>query len=287
MDVNIKTGCKINLTLDIIGRRDDGYHLLNTVMQNVALYDYICLREMKSGIAINCDLKYIPCNESNIAYKAARMFFDLSGINGGVYIGMKKLVPVCAGMGGGSGNAAGVLYGLNELFGRPLSLAVLKENSVKLGADVPFFFDGGLCLCSGVGEHTEKLRSMPECSIVILKDARGISTPKAYADFDAHPKDTEYTAKFIPALNAKSFEDIGKSIGNVLYDTSKDICPEIRRNIETLRSYGAYAAMTGSGSAVYGLFDDREKAVYCHKNEKDRHDRVILTSAADSGYALI
>lgn len=287
MDVNIKTGCKINLTLDIIGKREDGYHLLSTVMQNVALYDYLYLRERKSGIVINCNLPYIPLNESNIAYKAAQMFFEISGINSGVYIGMDKLVPVCAGMGGGSGNAAGVLYGLNKMFGSPLTDAVMKKNSVKLGADVPFFFEGGICLCSGIGEHTESLRSMPDCTVVILKDARGVSTPKAYADFDARPVNTEYTGNFVRALNAVSFDDIGKSIGNVLYDTAKGICPEIRRNIEILRSYGAYSAMTGSGSAVYGLFKDREKAIYCHKNEKDKHDRVMLTALTDSGFALI
>lgn len=286
MEITVKTGSKINLALDVTGKREDGYHTLSTVMQTVSVYDYVNLKATDGGIKINCSLPYIPCNESNIAHKAARLFYELSGIKGGVEISIIKHNPICAGLGGGSGNGAGVLLGLNKLYGSPVAYGTLKDASVSLGADVPLFFEGGLCLCTGIGENIKRLCNLPECYIVILKDSRGVSTPKAFSDYDAKGIKTAYTDVFLEALPSSSLEKIGNSLGNVLFDVEKEEFPEICRNIEILKNYGAYPAMTGSGSAVFGLFADKKEAAKCLENERNNHERVIMTCPADAGLIL-
>lgn len=285
MSLTVKTGSKINLSLDITGLRPDGYHLLSSVMQTIDLYDDITLEE-SSDISIKCNLPFIPADSSNIAYKAAKLFFELSGINSGVSITLNKNVPVCAGMGGGSANGAGVLLGLNELFSSPLTSEILKENSVKLGADVPLFLQGGTMLCTGIGEQIENIGKIPNCFIVILKDGEGVSTKEAYKAYDSLSLKTDYSSGTVEAIKKNSLNLLEKSMGNVLFDVSKKISPSITRNIEILNSYGAKALMTGSGSAVFGLFADETDAINCYNKEKNSHHRAVFATPTDKGIII-
>ncbi len=282
MNITVKAAAKINLSLDIVGKREDGYHLLETVMQTVSLYDYIGMDTSKKGITLSGNLPYVPYNEKNIAYKAAKMFFELIDEEPHVFINLTKHIPVCAGMGGGSSNAAAVLMGLNEAFGNPIVKEVLCEKSVALGADVPYFFYGGTKLCTGIGEQVENIASMPSCPMVILKDKAGVSTPQAFSVFDSNPVASVYTKKTVAAIEAGNIVKIGQSIGNALYDYSADLCPQITKNIDMLKSAGAYSCMTGSGSAVFGLFEDIKDAKKCFEYNKGKHEKTVLCTPTDN-----
>ncbi len=282
MKITVKASAKINLSLDIEGVRKDGYHLLNTVMQSVSLYDYINIDTDGKGISLSGNLKYVPYNEKNIAYKAAKLFFDLVKEEPHVKIDLIKHIPVCAGMGGGSSNAAAVLLGLNKAFGDPIAKETLCKSSVSLGADVPFFFYGGTKQCKGIGEKITDIPSMPQCPIVILKDKTGVSTAAAFSAFDKNPKATSNTENIIAAIENKDLSSLGNSLGNALYDNSAGLCPQITKNIEILKSFGAYSCMTGSGSAVFGLFESNEQANKAFNECKGNHDNTVLCAPTEN-----
>ena len=287
MNLTVKSAAKINLSLDIVGLREDGYHLLSTVMQTVSLYDYIGIDTSKKGITLSGNLPYIPYNEKNIAYKAAKLFFELIEEEAHVSIELTKHIPVCAGMGGGSSNAAAVLIGLNEAFGNPISKELLCEKSVALGADVPYFFYGGTKICEGIGEIIADTAKIPECYIVILKDKAGVSTPKAFGAFDANPIVSGYTEKTVKALEQGSLKKLCESLGNALYDYSADICPQITKNIASLKDCGAYSCMTGSGSAVFGIFENETEAKKCFEKHKGKHEKAVLCTPVEEHIIII
>ena len=161
-----KSFAKINLSLDLVGKRDDGYHLLRTVMQTVTLCDEITLEKIPDGITITCNKRYIPTDERNIVHKVATAFFKATDISGGVHIGIKKSIPCGAGLGGGSSNGAVVLDGLCELYGVDMTTEQKVDLTKSIGADIPFFFYGGTALCEGIGEVVTPLIPLPECWIV-------------------------------------------------------------------------------------------------------------------------
>ncbi len=256
---------KINLALDVVGKRADGYHLLETVFQAISLYDRleITLTE-EGGIALTCNVPEIPCNEKNLVWKAANAFLKESGLSCGVCVHLEKHIPSQAGMGGGSSDAAAVLMGCNQLTGNPLSLDVLCRLGASLGADVPFFLYGGTAYAEGIGEKLMPLPSLPKQILVVAKGKGGISTPEAYRAIDAltepnHPETQKLKAAIMAGCPA---EELWQYCGNLFEDvtTLADVA-EIRRRMTEMGAQ--LSCMSGSGAAVFGIFAEESAAAAC------------------------
>lgn len=263
--MKLKAYAKINLTLDVTGKREDGFHTLDTVMQSVSLWDDVELTKTeKPGVFLLCSESYLPVDLKNTAYRAAQEFFHRCGLEGeGVAITLEKRIPSRAGMGGGSADAAAVLRGLNEMYGAGLKVDQLADLGAKVGADVPFCVYGGACRCGGTGEKLEPVTPLPECFLTICKPPAGMSTPRAYALLDQYPQSrVRATPKMIEALEAGDLRLIGKRLANRFDETMRLM--QVRAVKKTMLSAGAFGAMmTGSGSAVYGIFDTQKKAENC------------------------
>lgn len=263
--MQVNAYAKINLSLDITGRREDGFHTLDTVMQAVSLCDTITLTPTREpGVSLRTNFRYLPVNEKNTAYRAASLFFEHCGSSGaGVQISILKRIPSRAGLGGGSADAAAVLRGLNELYGAGLSQETLLELGAQIGADVPFCLHGGACRCTGVGERLEPVTPLPDCFLVICKPPAGMSTPRAYALLDqSPPARTQGTPKLLEALESGDLRRIGKALSNRFDDAMRLM--QVRKIKQIMLSAGAAGAlMTGSGSAVFGLFSSEEAAKSC------------------------
>lgn len=260
----IQAPAKINLTLDITGRLENGYHTIDSIMQTVSLYDEVELEKSDDGrVSLQCNKSYLPLNEKNTAYRAAKFFLEHTGVKSGVKITIHKQIPGRAGMGGGSTDAAAVLKGMNELFETGLSIPQLAEIGAKVGADVPFCVIGGTCRCSGIGEVTEPLPSMPECSIVICKPPAGMSTPRAYALVDKFPGQSNMaTPRMVTALQNGNLRSVSAAVHN-RFDEVMKLHP-VRAIKKQMLGAGALAAMmTGSGSAVFGIFVSPKAAKAC------------------------
>ena len=257
----IKANAKINLSLDIVGTREDGYHELRTVMQSVGLHDVIEMSKNKSGdIKLSCDRREIPTDNRNTAYKAAKLMLEYAGIKDmGVNIFIRKNVPSQAGMGGGSGDAAAVLRGMIALFDIEIPDDTLYDIAARIGADVPFCLKGGTCLCEGIGEVMTELPDMPVCKLLICKPPVGVSTVYAYQEADKYPQEDYYmTPDMIEAINARDIDEIANCVGNRFDDVLH--IPEVQIIKSIMLENGAKtASMTGSGSAVFGIFDDEDK----------------------------
>ena len=265
MKINVKAFAKINLFLDITGVNEIGYHLLDSVMQSVTLCDELELERTESGeIEISCSVADIPCDETNIAHKAARLFFEKTGeINQGLKIAITKNIPHQAGLGGGSADAAGVLVALNELYGNRLTEAELCEIGVKVGADVPFCIVGGTKRAQGIGERFAAASPMPECKIVIAKPDFGVSTVKAYGDYDLlkNPQRLDISDLLI-ALQNGDLSALAGSLHNAFEQVVLN--DEIGRIKSIMSSCGALGSlMSGSGSAIFALFSDEAGARAC------------------------
>lgn len=258
--VTVLAPAKINLALDVTGVRQDGYHTLDMIMQAVNLYEVITLRK-GVGVKLKCNVPYVPCNEKNTAHKAARLFFEYAKIDGGVDITIEKHVPVKAGMAGGSADAAGVLVGLNMLYGTGLSVEQLCELGIKIGADVPFAIKGGTARVKGIGEEITPLKPFLYYYITVVMPSAGISTPAAFKRYDELGTDIRPDCdKLQKAIESYNLEDMCKEVKNSLQFSSaaKDtdaICKALNEN-------GALASMmTGSGAAVFGIYSSQEKAL--------------------------
>lgn len=251
---------KINLYLDVTGKRADGYHLLETVMHTVSLCDTVTLTKTgSSGIEISCSDPLIPCNEKNIAYKCAAAFFDKTGISSrGVSIDIIKRIPSQAGMGGGSADGAAVLTGLNRLFETGLSESELLSIGARIGADIPFCIKGGCGYCTGIGEVIEPLPAICGC-VLIGKGQAGISTAEAFGKIDSLGSGIGITGIKQIFGNVSLLTDIAPFCRNIFDDvTSLEEVTDIKR---IMTENGAVcSAMTGSGSAVFGLFESEAGA---------------------------
>ena len=261
--IELKALGKINLGLDILGRRDNGYHDVRMVMQTVFLYDRVILeKSRKPGIEIVTNLNYLPANENNIAYKAAKLLADEFRIRDGIRITLEKHIPVAAGMAGGSSNAAAVLHGMNRMYGLGLSEEGLKERGVKLGADVPYCIMRGSVLAEGIGEVLTPLPPCPRCYILIAKPPLSASTEKVYARYDAlehvdHP-DLE---RVIRGLEQSDIREVAAGMGNVLEQVMIPEYPVIGEIKEMMLETGALGAMmSGSGPTVFGIYKTRGAA---------------------------
>ena len=262
---------KINLYLDVTGKRADGYHLLETVMHTVSLCDTVTLTKTdRNGIEISCSDPLIPCNEKNIAYKCAAAFFDKTGISsGGVSIDIIKRIPSQAGMGGGSADGAAVLTGLDLLFETGLSEGELISIGARIGADIPFCIKGGCGYCTGIGEIIEPLPAICGC-VLIGKGQAGISTAEAFGKIDSLGSGIGITGIKKIFGNVSSLTDIAPFCRNIFDDvTSLEEVTDIKR---IMTENGAVcSAMTGSGSAVFGLYESENAAKKAQKVLKQKN----------------
>lgn len=261
--MELKALGKINLGLDVLGKRPNGYHDVRMVMQTIYLYDQIIMEKKKeSGIEISTNLFYLPVNENNLAYRAARLLMDEFDIHTGVKISLTKHIPVAAGMAGGSSNAAAVLYGMNRMYGLGLSMEELMERGVTLGADVPYCIMRGTVLAEGIGEILTPLPAMPKCQIVVAKPPVSVSTKMVYEKLDSHRiEDHPDIDGIIDGLKEEDLKKVADCMGNVLEKVTVEAYPVIEKIKQCMKEGGALnAMMSGSGPTVFGIFEDRKQA---------------------------
>ena len=261
--LELKALGKINLGLDIQGRRENGYHDVRMVMQTVYLYDRVTLEKTREpGIEISTNLSYLPVNENNIAYKAADLLQREFGIREGIRITLEKHIPVAAGMAGGSSNAAAVLFGMNRMFDLGLSEQGLKDRGVTLGADVPYCIMRGTVLAEGIGEILTPLPPLPKCYVLIAKPPLSASTKTVYEKIDKEGVESHPDIDGILAgLQEGDLQQVADSMGNVLEQVMLEEYPVLRKIKDVMIGAGALnAMMSGSGPTVFGIFTSRGKA---------------------------
>ena len=256
---------KINLGLDVLRKREDGYHDVRMIMQTVGLYDQIDLFfRQEPGIEIETNLSYLPVNEKNLVYKAAHLLMEEFQVKNGVFIRLRKLIPVAAGMAGGSSDAAAVLVGVNKMFHLGLSIEELMKRGVKIGADVPYCIMRGTALSEGIGEKLTALPPMPQCQVLLAKPAISVSTKYVYENLHANslkPEQHPDIDGMIEAITAGDLLGVSAHLGNVLELVTAKKYPVIEEIKEVMRRYGAVGAMmSGSGPTVFGLFDNPKAA---------------------------
>ena len=282
-DISLKALAKINLGLDVVRRREDGYHEVRMIMQTIHLYDRLDIKRTKeSGIQIQTNLSFLPVNENNLIYKAAKLLMDEFSITDGVSVKLDKRIPVAAGMAGGSTDAAAMLFGMNRLFSLGLTKRQLMERGVQIGADVPYCIMRGTALAEGIGEELSPLAPMVKCPVLIAKPSISVSTKFVYQnlkldDTTVHP-DIDL---LIEDIKAKNLHDIAVHMGNVLETVTIPNYPVIDEIKKHMLSNGAVGAMmSGSGPTVFGLFDDEDTAKKAYKAMRSSHlaRQVYLTS---------
>ena len=273
--IELKSRAKINLSIDVLGKREDGYHLVEMIMQTIDLYDLIEINEKDNDqITIKSTSDEIPLDCNNLVYKAANLIKKTFNINKGVEIHIKKNIPVAAGMAGGSSNAAAVLYGMNKMFDLKLTQTELMERGVKLGADVPYCIMRGTVLAEGIGEELTTLTPMPKCFVLIAKPPISVSTKVVYEALDSkelveHPD----IDGLIEGLEKRDLKTIASCMGNVLEDVTIPMHPVIEEIKQEMKNAGALnAMMSGSGPTVFGLFETKAAA----RKAQDRIRRRAL-----------
>lgn len=271
--IQLKALAKINLGLDVLRRREDGYHEVKMIMQTISLHDDLEIRRIKTPeIQVKTNLYYLPTNENNLAYKAAKLLMDEFGIKEGVAIQLKKRIPVAAGMAGGSTDGAAVLWGMNQMYGLGLSRQELMERGVKLGADVPYCVQRGTALAEGIGERLSVLPSMPKCTILIAKPGISVSTKFVYENLHANdlkPEQHPDVDRMIEAMKEKNLDLLCERMGNVLETVTIPAYPVIQEIKEHMMACGAAGAMmSGSGPTVFGIFHSPVQAKAAMKDLK-------------------
>lgn len=258
--IQLKALAKINLGLDVLRRREDGYHEVKMIMQTIGLHDDLEIRKTKTpGIQVKTNLYYLPTNENNLVYKAAKLLMDEFQIQDGVSIQLKKRIPVAAGMAGGSSDGAAVLWGINQMYGLGLSMQALMERGVRLGADVPYCIQRGTALAEGIGEKLSVLSPMPKCTILIAKPGISVSTKFVYENLHANdlkPEQHPDVDSMIEAMRQKDLGLLCSRMGNVLETVTIPAYPVINEIKRTMMDNGAIGSMmSGSGPTVFGIFD--------------------------------
>jgi 4-diphosphocytidyl-2-C-methyl-D-erythritol kinase len=285
----VQANAKINLILNILNKRSDGYHNIETIMQSVDLCDIVKVTlTQDKKITVKTDNAEIPCNEQNIAVKAAEHFFaDNNIMNTGVHIKINKKIPITAGLAGGSADAAAVLIALNKLYHTGLSFQSLMQTGVKVGADVPFCLIGSTIFAQGIGEQLTQLESIPDCYIVIAKVGQKASTASVYAKFDEQGTVFQAdTQGMIKAINQKNLIEISKKSCNA-FELSEHI-----NSIESIKmimhACGALSAvLSGSGPSVFGIFNEPVKAEDCVKKLKKDYKDVFLCHPVGYGCKIL
>lgn len=284
--MKLKATAKINLALDVLGTRPDGYHEVRMIMQMVDMYDniYLEVRKGQPGIELTTNLPYIPTDEHNLAFKAAKILMDEKGIReDGLSIRLDKFIPVAAGLAGGSSDAAAVMVGVNRLFRMEFSRKELMERAAGIGADVPYCVLRGTALSEGIGEVLTSLPDMPDCRILLCKPNINVSTRAVYEALDASPiTDHPDTDGMIEAIRRGDLRGIVSEfcMKNVLEPVTKSRYPIIGAIEEDMMKKGALnAMMSGSGPTVFGIFNDKDKSNEAKMFLKDKYPsaKVFLT----------
>ena len=283
--IELKALAKINLGLDVLRRREDGYHEVRMIMQTIGLCDELEIRKTKQpGIQVETNLYYLPTNENNLVYKAAQLLKDEFGLRDGIGIRLRKRIPVAAGMAGGSSDAAAVLWGMNQMYKLGLSRQELMDRGVKLGADVPYCVLRGTALAEGIGEKLSVLPPMPKCYILIAKPGISVSTKFVYENLHANdlkPEQHPDVDAMIRAMEKKDLGLLASRMGNVLETVTVPAYPVIDEIKRFMVEYGALGAMmSGSGPTVFGIYDTRGKARQAYRELRSRKlaKQVYLTT---------
>lgn len=282
MEVKLKAYAKINLTLDLTGILPNKYHGIFTLMQSVGLFDPVTVKTGEKGINLRCSERYIPCDDRNTAYKAARLFYEKAGIEPECDINIKKVIPSGAGLAGGSADAAAVLKALGIIYPDALSHREILETALEVGADVPFCYVGGTRLCQNIGEIMTGLPPL-HSDVLIVKPYERVSTKDAYQRFDSssdisHPDNNSFL--FYAAKG--DYREAVKYAGN-MFEMLSDV--EIGRTIkETMYDCGAwFSSMSGSGSAYFGLFDSRDDMKKCAELLTHRTEKIFMCTTKSHG----
>lgn len=257
--MKLKANAKINLTLDVVGKREDGYHLIDSVFQSVSLCDDVVI-EKSDTVSVTCDDSTI-CDKSNIAYKAAQKFFEYAGISGGAEIVIKKNIPLAAGLGGGSADAAAVIVALDKLYETNLSQDILCEIGLSVGADVPFCIMGGTARVGGIGEKMIKLPDMPDCAILLIKHGTKQSTAHMYKKIDDCPQSECYTQTVVKAIENNDLKTMCQNVSNAF----SAVCNNEALINDIKMTNPLAVSLSGSGPTVFAIYKDAIDA----KNAKD------------------
>lgn len=278
--IRLKARAKINLGLDVLGKRENGYHDVRMVMQTVGIYDRLIMTKItdesdKSDkgykgnagdeVRIKTNVGFLPVNENNLIYKAIMLMKTTFGLKGVIEVDLNKFIPVAAGMAGGSSDAACALFGMNRLYNLNLSLAELQKLGVQIGADVPYCLLRGTALAEGIGEILTPLPSVPDCNILIAKPPINVSTKIVYENLDIS-KDLKHPDidGLIEAIRLKDIKLMASRMGNVLESVTIPMYPVIDSIKQDMIANGALnAMMSGSGPTVFGIFPDEESCVRC------------------------
>ena len=287
MRIHIIAPAKINLAQDILGKRDDGFHLVKMIMQAVDLCDVVSLKTKREpGIELHCPgLEAVP-DEENTAYRAAALFLkETPAFSEGISIKIKKRIPMMAGLAGGSADAAAVLFGLNHLVGGVYTMDQLCELGAQIGSDVPFCLQGGTMLAEGTGTLLSPLPTLPDCFFVLARPPQGVSTAKAYAAFDQlrNPDRPDFDRTALALY--EGVEELGRCLFNVFEQVVT--LPDVSHIRDVMKENGAAGAcMTGTGSTVFGLFADKGDAERCAGILKTEYERVFVTQPVPYGCIL-
>ncbi len=274
--IHLKALAKINLGLDVLRRREDGYHEVRMIMQTIRLSDDLEIRRMKEGgIQVRTNLYYLPTNENNLVYQAAKLLMEEFDIREGLSIQLKKRIPVAAGMAGGSADAAATLWGLNRMYRLRLSRRALMERGLRLGADVPYCILRGTALAEGIGEKLNVLPPMPGCQILVVKPGFGVSTKYVYENLHANDLRAEQHPDIdglMEALWERDLRQLSSRMGNVLETAVIPTYPIIDQIKRVMLESGALGAlMSGSGPTVFGIFEDPSDARKARQKLEEGH----------------
>ena len=289
MEIKVLAPAKINLTLDVLRKRPDGYHDISTIMQAVDLYDTITVSDNDSGkVTLSCNYEGVPCDDRNICAKAAYRFFEYCKMDvKGVHIDIDKKIPTQAGLAGGSSDGAATILGLNNLFGTMLKSAEMHEIAEKVGADVPFCLEGGTKLATGIGTTLKKVPPFHCAQLVICKpDTVSVSTADAYQKVDALNSHPAYTDEMIKALYSRDMFQISTTLFND-FELALQIpeVNEIKRTMLNCKANGA--GMSGSGSAVFAIFTSERKAKKCYETLKETYKETFLCKPVKDGCKVV
>ncbi|SEF38699.1 4-diphosphocytidyl-2-C-methyl-D-erythritol kinase [Caloramator fervidus] len=283
--ISLKCPAKVNLSLDVVGKREDGYHLLRMINQSVSLYDYIKVEKFKKGIVVTSNKYDIPLDSSNTCYKAAKCILEKFQIDSGVKIHIEKNIPYGAGLGGGSSDAAGVIKAMKELFNLNMSLEDMMNIGVLVGADVPYCIVNRTSLVEGIGEVVTPIEKIEDLYIVIAKPKVNISTKEVYSKLklDEINKRPDID-KLLNYIKAKNYKMLASNMVNVLETVTLVEYPILNEIKNIMLEFNAEGSiMTGSGSAIIGVFQDKKQAEICYNRLRDYLKDVFLVKTVNEG----
>lgn len=278
--MKLKANAKINLTLDVLGRREDGYHLIDSVFQSVSVYDEVTVKKADI-ITVNCSDSVLS-DQSNIAYKASQKFFERTGVVGGAKIYIEKHIPQAAGMGGGSADAAAVIVALDKLYNTNLSRQQLCDIGLTVGADVPFCIVGGTARVGGIGEQMSALPDMPDCAILLIKHGAKLSTADMYSRIDACPQEQCFTQKVVDAIQNADLDGVCQNVFNAF----SAVCDNTKLIADIKTTAPMAVSLSGSGPTVFAIYNDFIAAGKASKSLCAMGYNVINATPVDCGIEI-